>query len=588
MSAPIELNAATVRILTSKAAGFSYERTRLLLEFVRHSGAMETLETWEAQDRVAQGKRAGGRPRQVSFIALCAILLGLVLEGHAPTMTNVAEHIADGMDTKTRDLLGLPSTPASTSAWTHRATRTFHALLRPINPSPFGPARRTRLSPDEFRQTRDNADPHHVEHRDNRLTLVMNLLVRTVFAALPADLKNRHAGDTAVDATFVKTFGQRGHDRQRLRHIGMDPDAGWWTRHGDHNGDQVQERKRAGFGYDLHIATSTWRDPDEADFPIIALAVGYGVPGRNPAGITTAMYRFLHDAGHPAGRLVGDLLYWAGQDEDTFHKPLVNMGYRPVTDYRVDQLEVTGEIEGALVIEGSLYCPQMQHDAPGLVTATRRFLAGEIDFDQWQRLLEQRSYYLFKPKGLPDEDGYQRFTHPTDGGTHICDSGRKHAPKACRQKSFTVPANSDLKKRQPLRHGTQEWLAAYGHGRNAIETFNAYIKDATTIGLGEQSRRRVRGIAAQFFYSTLHVVAGNLRKVRAFFLEQEKRAEALRSAGTKKHRRSRREEPKAVRLPFGKKRRARTPQKIASELAALASHDAEPTLSAVIRQSQDE
>jgi hypothetical protein len=134
-----------------------------------------------------------------------------------------------------------------------------------------------------------------------------------------------------------------------------------------------------------------------------------------------------------------------------------------------------------------------------------------------------------------------------------------------------------------IRFGTQNWLAAYGHGRNTVETFNAYVKDASTFALGEQSRRRVRGIAAQFLYATLHTVAANMKKIRAFYQEQrDRRAQEERERQTT-HRRGRKVEQKKIRVPFGQHRRSDIPDAMARDFeGTIPSPYEDPTLSAVI------
>lgn len=54
------------------------------------------------------------------------------------------------------------------------------------------------------------------------------------------------------------------------------------------------------------------------------------------------------------------------------------------------------------------------------------------------------------------------------------------------------------------------------HGRNSVESFNAYLKDGGTHALEDGSRRRPRGSVAQYFLATMTVVAANLDKIIDF------------------------------------------------------------------------
>ena len=56
----------------------------------------------------------------------------------------------------------------------------------------------------------------------------------------------------------------------------------------------------------------------------------------------------------------------------------------------------------------------------------------------------------------------------------------------------------------------------YGHGRNSVESFNAYLKDGGTHALEDGSRRRLRGTVAQYFLATMTVAAANLDKIIDF------------------------------------------------------------------------
>lgn len=56
----------------------------------------------------------------------------------------------------------------------------------------------------------------------------------------------------------------------------------------------------------------------------------------------------------------------------------------------------------------------------------------------------------------------------------------------------------------------------YGHCRNSVESFNAYLKDGGTHALEDGSRRRLRGSAAQYLLATMTVVTRNLDKIIDF------------------------------------------------------------------------
>lgn len=82
--------------------------------------------------------------------------------------------------------------------------------------------------------------------------------------------------------------------------------------------------------------------------------------------------------------------------------------------------------------------------------------------------------------------------------------------------SVHFPAEAGGKFAQEYQYGSKPWREMYGHGRNSVESFNAYLKDGGTHALEDGSRRRLRGSAAQYFLATMTVVAANLDKIRDF------------------------------------------------------------------------
>jgi len=95
---------------------------------------------------------------------------------------------------------------------------------------------------------------------------------------------------------------------------------------------------------------------------------------------------------------------------------------------------------------------------------------------------------------------------PVEGPVRVCDNVT----------SVHFPAEAGGKFAQEYQYGSKEWREMYGHGRNSVESFNAYLKDGGTHALEDGSRRRLRGSAAQYLLATLTVVAANLDKIMDF------------------------------------------------------------------------
>ncbi len=214
-----------------------------------------------------------------------------------------------------------------------------------------------------------------------------------------------------------------------------------------------------------------------------------------------------------------------------FHLPARALGYRPVMDYRADQLGIQANSHGALLVDGTWYCPALPEP---LITATAGLRGHAIDPETYTERITARIPYQLKHKDGPDADGYQRLACPATGEHPglMCplreDSlsprdGRakvlqppQDPPKLCRQTAITIPPDVGARYRQDLPYGSPAWQARYATLRNTIEGLNGFAKDPAHEALGQPARRRVRGIAAQSLFTALLLTAANIRKIRAW------------------------------------------------------------------------
>ena len=204
-------------------------------------------------------------------------------------------------------------------------------------------------------------------------------------------------------------------------------------------------------------------------------------------------------------------------------------------DYHKDQLGVQGSHAGALLIEGNWYCPAMPQ---ALIDATRDYRNGTIKEPAWRERIAARGNYLLRAKERPDAEGHQRNTcaaaghaptvrcsnKPVSIGRTTSANHRVHPdlaivnnpPQICVQQTATFPPEAGAKLVQTLRFGTPEWAAVYHTLRNTIEGINGIAKDGAHSALGDPSRRRIRGVAAQTIFTALLLLGDNLRMIRSF------------------------------------------------------------------------
>ena len=141
-------------------------------------------------------------------------------------------------------------------------------------------------------------------------------------------------------------------------------------------------------------------------------------------------------------------------------------------DYRDDQLGIQANTGGAILVEGTWYCPAL----PGpLITATTGLRDHAITRDLYDQQITARGPYQLKRKDGPDADGYQRLSCPA-AGTHpglICPlrqaslsprDGRAKVlqpppepPRICRQTAITIAPDIGARYRQDLPYGSPAW-----------------------------------------------------------------------------------------------------------------------------------
>ncbi|MFD9513911.1 hypothetical protein [Streptomyces mirabilis] len=106
--------------------------------------------------------------------------------------------------------------------------------------------------------------------------------------------------------------------------------------------------------------------PNPEVFPALFLGVALDKPGQRPAYNGLKVLNRLRKGGYKPGYLAGDRAYNNSEPED-WQLPVRAMGYKPVYDYRADQLGRQARTEGTILVEGRWYCPSMPEP---LVNAT--------------------------------------------------------------------------------------------------------------------------------------------------------------------------------------------------------------------------
>jgi hypothetical protein len=557
------------RSLTTKLP-LTEHRVSLALRLVDESGIAERVAAWRAEDRQSRGLHPGGRPPVINDRTVIALFLLLAVENTSLLVMRATEIVMNRLTPVTRELLGLPDDGATQPQVYDRVWRALHSFLDVVDPFPLGPNyadsnRRSFLTKEKFAEVLEARDGTGSSLKQERIDWVANQMIAMTLRFVPRSARRKWKGLACVDATVVAAFGQRRAKRSddESPYCSIETDAAWYGRSADPleasgaggSGAKIKglgkpaAGKKWTFGWEasLIVQGDNAGEPT-GQFPLLVMRMAFHKPGHEPGRHAAEMVAQINQGPNKIQMLAGDLAYPNSKIEN-FQAPLRKLGVQLCFDYRKDQLGIQGGFEGANFIEGHFYCPSMPKL---LVEASIDFRAQRIDEDTYQERIAQRRRYLFRAKGLPDQDGHVRLMCPAVGPsataacalketTKVAGKTRifvvpEHPGKVCDQKTVTFPFSSYAKFGQELQYKSPEWSAAYNPVRATIEAYNGFIKDGNYEALDQSSKRRVRGYTAQFFLCSLLVLSANLRKIDTWFAEREERKGAPAKKGRAKRR----------------------------------------------------
>lgn len=525
---------------------------------VDNSGVLDRIHEW---DRAQRRSNAGRKP-DISFRGLLVLFLLHIQAGYGVTYPDIAGTLDGRMTLEHFQMLGIRNRAADRQDWYHRTWRCAERLINLIDPFPM--PRNERLKPKKWAKVRAKLDsPEGARtsaEKMARLDWLCEQLLHASVRLLPSEISSRINGHIAIDATLVEIAGRANPKDNAFKRSNADASSGRYRREGSHDGKGAKTDKA---GFELETAVLVWNQPGERGlFPSLVTSVSMHKPGELVGHGAKLVASHKRLGFNPHFLVLCDRAYNGGTVE-TFHAPVRLLGGELVCDYKRNEFGQQSAYAEAdiIMVDGSWYVKWMSQE---LVNATKEYrqkleaLNAGIDRralskearaalkgkkkaleTNYSAQLESREEYRLKPHGLPDADGYQRFTYPKPGymafdpatGKRILPSELPKLPS-----SVSIPIDvgvstenstgeqppAALKWWQKFPHATPLHQRWYGM-RSMVESFNKVLKGARYENLGDPGKRSGRGFAFQYLVSTLMAVSANIRKIAKFFEKDAKR-----------------------------------------------------------------
>jgi hypothetical protein len=362
-------------------------------------------------------------------------------------------------------------------------------------------------------------------------------------ASVPQEFKHASAS-LAVDWTDLESFSRPppakgGHC--------ADPEASW----GHRKNNLLRSQDELFYGYYLSAGVMT-RDENGPAVPELARRATVSSCRHDPVRAFVPVLTALPAAGIPLGDILGDSGY-AHRDADAWAIPLRVAGAQLVQDLHPHDRGPKGTHDGAIIANGSLYCPKTPRTLLEPGPLARTATSGQAA--DWERQTAELARYKLGRITADDQDGYHRVQCPAAMGKIRCpirpasmtlDRDRpeilqppEHPQACCTQQTLTIPPQVNAKTRQKHDYPSAAHRRSYARRTGAERGF-ATAKDPATNDIS-RGWCRLMGLTPLMLFTMTLLVARNQRILAAWNTRQEdnaRRAAAGLPPKTRKRRRT--------------------------------------------------
>jgi hypothetical protein len=345
-------------------------------------------------------------------------------------------------------------------------------------------------------------------------------------ASIPDQFKDA-SRSLAVDWTGLESFSR---PPPRGTSDCADPEASW----GHRRNNLLHDEDELFFGYYLSDANMA---PDEHGPPVPELARRMTASScrHDPVPAFTPVLTAMPGHGIPLGDVLADSGY-SRRVPRNWASPLRAAGAQLVQDLHPHDRGPKGAHQGAIIANGSLYCPATPRAllelGPLARAATPQQAAGHD-----ARTAEAARHKLGRLTAS-DEDGYHRVQCPAAAGKVRCplqpssmtlDRDRpeiltppEHPQACCTQQTITVPPDVLAKTAQKHDYPSVAWRRSYARRTSAERAF-ATAKDPASNDI-TRGWCRLMGLAPLMLFTVTLLIARNQRILAAWDARQEENA----------------------------------------------------------------